>query len=346
MPPRDFTTPTLDPIVDLTRRRLLTAIPALGVIAAGISCGDDDDTTATDPATGPSPDSAFPRTVEHAFGETTIPSRPERVVAVIDEEPLDALLAMGVKPVLYGVTEHYGVAQTPWMVEAGIDQLETFDNIEWEPDIERVAAAEPDLIFDSWTEPDVFTQLSGIAPVVVLRADEAFTWEEVQRLAGESLGLEEEAEAAIKATNDVYPAEAARLAPYSGRKVTIAYRFQDRLLINGAESPIGRIVTRLGLEVVAPDPATIAQLSLEQWREAADADILLSPVFFEDDIAAQESDPLFLALSAVEAGRYLTLSVEVARAGYIETALSVRWAIPKIADAIIEAAEGRGKTLA
>lgn len=117
------------------------------------------------------------------------------------------------------------------------------------------------------------------------------------------------------------------------------------MLINGAESPIGRIVTKLGLEVVAPDPASITSLSLEQWQEVSAADILLSPVFFEEDLASQEADPLFRGLPAVQGGRYLTLPVEIARAGYIETALSVRWAIPKITDAIIKAAEARGKTL-
>lgn len=346
MPPRDLTLiPTLDLVEAITRRRLLTAFPALGLVAAGVSCGDDDDAEAT-PTTGPtSSGGGFPRTVSHALGETTIPAPPQRVVAVIDEEPLDVLLAMGLQPVLYGVTEHYGVDQTPWAKDAGLDGLATFDNVEWAPDVERVAAAEPDLVFDSWTEPDVYSQLSGIAPTVVLRADEGFTWEDVQRLAGEALGMEDAAEQAIAATNAVYPQQAARLASYAGRKVTIAYRFQDELLINGGESPIGRIVTKLGLEVVAPDPALITSLSLEQWQQVSGADILLSPLFFEEDLAAQEADPLFRGLPAVQAGRYVVLPVEVSRAGYIETALSVRWLIPRLADAVIEAAEGRGKKL-
>jgi ABC-type Fe3+-hydroxamate transport system substrate-binding protein len=46
----------------------------------------------------PSDDAAFPRTVEHAMGQTEIPRQPERVV-VLDTGELDTALSLGVTPV-------------------------------------------------------------------------------------------------------------------------------------------------------------------------------------------------------------------------------------------------------
>jgi hypothetical protein len=42
----------------------------------------------------------------------------------------------------------------------------------------------------------------------------------------------------------------------------------------------------------------------------------------------------------------LPLPLDIARAGYVESTLSVRWVAPRLAAAAIEAAEGRGKPLA
>ncbi|MDZ7727016.1 MAG: hypothetical protein U5Q44_01790 [Dehalococcoidia bacterium] len=89
MPPRDpftpTTTPTLDPVEDITRRRLLTALPALGLIAGGISCGDDDDEPAPTEAPTEAPST---RVVEHPLGTTELPMQPAR--------PLDASWASDV----------------------------------------------------------------------------------------------------------------------------------------------------------------------------------------------------------------------------------------------------------
>lgn len=42
----------------------------------------------------------------------------------------------------------------------------------------------------------------------------------------------------------------------------------------------------------------------------------------------------------------MPLPLEIAEAGYLESTLSVRWVVPKLVEAVIEAAEGRGKRLA
>jgi ABC-type Fe3+-hydroxamate transport system substrate-binding protein len=168
----------------------------------------------------------------------------------------------------------------------------------------------------------------------------------VQRLVGQATGREAEVDRAIKETEEVIASQAARVKQFANRTVTVAYQFFDQFLINGADISISRLVIQLGLTIKSPDQTKISELSLEQIRMVEDADILLSPEFFAKDMDQLEANPLFKTLPAAQNGRYVRLSVEVARASYLESALSVRWVVPQIADAIIAAAEGRGKKLA
>ena len=129
------------------------------------------------PATPPRPagasSSAFPVTIEHAFGETTIEAKPERVATVAwanHEVPL----ALGVVPVgmgeaTWGDDDDDGVL--PWvedkLEELGADTPVLFDETDG-IDFEAVADTEPDVILASYsglTQEDYDT-LSKIAPVV------------------------------------------------------------------------------------------------------------------------------------------------------------------------------------
>ena len=66
------------------------------------ACGSSEDGSSA-PA-GPA-ETAFPATVEHEYGSTTVPKKPERVVVVGLTEQ-DTVLQLGYTPV--GVTEWYG----------------------------------------------------------------------------------------------------------------------------------------------------------------------------------------------------------------------------------------------
>lgn len=99
----------------------LALVAALTLAACG--SGDDDSDATEDTGTDSAADAAFPVTIEHKFGETTIEAEPERIVAVGLTEQ-DALLALGVVPV--GTTEWFGEhpgAIWPWAQ----DDLEALD---------------------------------------------------------------------------------------------------------------------------------------------------------------------------------------------------------------------------
>jgi|GEM_PF-2047985 len=349
MPPRDFVNPSYFTSRGITRRRLLTAVPALGLMLAGLACGDDDDDSSSrDESALPSANAGWPRTVKHALGETTIPSPPVRVAAVNDGEALDHLLAVGIVPVIYGQTPGYdGEGKTkPWVLEAGVDTSAAYPMARGEPDFERMAAAAPDLIVGAWIPEDQYRTLSSIAPTIIIKDHDSTAWPEMQRLAGEATGREAEAEQALGETEAVLDEGAKALEPYRGRRVMIGYNFFDELYIHGANTPIARLLVRMGLTVEGPDPNDLTILSLERINELEGADILLSPVFFAEDQEKFEASPLLRSLPAVQQGRYMPLPLEIAEAGYLESTLSVRWVVPKLVEAVIEAAEGRGKRLA
>ena len=163
---------------------------------AGCGSDDGDGDDAGSSSSGGS--SAFPVTIEHAYGETEIPEEPQRVVSLGYTEQ-DAILAFGVVPV--GVRYAFGPEDDvffPWADEAAGD-AEPVVLPRTEVDAEDVAVLEPDLIMAvtaGLTEAEYET-LSGIAPVVVQPAEfPAFgtPWQDQTLITGRALGQEERAE--------------------------------------------------------------------------------------------------------------------------------------------------------
>src|SRR4051812_7618079 len=190
------------------RSKTFLAAMLCGLLLLG--CGSDEDTTSAPVATPSKAEpGAFPVTIEHKYGATTIKSEPRRVVVVGLREQ-DALLALGVVPV--ATTEWYGKhpgAIFPWAKAAlGTAKVPTVlsstDGIE----IEKVAAQRPDLIlgiYSGMTKKE-YDALSRIAPVVAQptgEVDYGSSWQEEQLLAGRAVGQLKRAEALVKKTEKV-----------------------------------------------------------------------------------------------------------------------------------------------
>ena len=136
-----------------SRRHLLAAAPALALALAGCSTGSNPGGTdaAAEPTSTTSADpDAFPVTIEHALGETTIESEPTRV-ATLGWTDHDHALALGVVPV--GATKiTWGGndgGSTDWfdaaVEEAGAEAPVRYDDADGAP-IDEVAELAPDLI--------------------------------------------------------------------------------------------------------------------------------------------------------------------------------------------------------
>src|SRR3712207_5960982 len=215
----------------------------------------------------------FPRTVEHAMGSTEIPERPERVV-VLDTGELDSVLSLGVTPV-GAVTTAVSDGFLSYLADDAAD-VEVVGTIA-EPDLEAIAALEPDLILSNKVRhEDIYEELSQIAPTVFADRVGA-VWKENFRLDAEALGLEDEAEELLGA----YVADAAALGADigdpSGTTVSTMRFVEGAIRVYTAESFIGTVMTDIGLDhlqLPTADVPTFAELSPEQVTEA-DAEIVL-----------------------------------------------------------------------
>ena len=84
------------------KRKLLSLMLTFTVAATVfMGCGSTTDNKEATEAnvSSPASDENFPITIQHAFGETTIESKPERIVT-LSWANQDAILALGVVPVV------------------------------------------------------------------------------------------------------------------------------------------------------------------------------------------------------------------------------------------------------
>ena len=188
-------------------KRLFSLLTVTVVLAAG--CGADDGSSAplTDdvpvesteaaPETDPAADAAFPVTIEHKYGETTIEAEPQRVVSVGFGEH-DGLLALGVIPV--AVRDWYGdqpFATWPWAQDE-LGDAEPVVLASDEENFEQIAALEPDLIvgISSGMTAEQYEILSAIAPTVAQPGeyiDFGTPWDVSLEITGRAVGRSAEA---------------------------------------------------------------------------------------------------------------------------------------------------------
>ena len=104
-----------------TTRRRRWLLPALLLLLGLVlsACGSDADKAAAEDDAAPASDSAFPVSVDHAFGTTTIDAAPKRVVTW-GWGSADAAIALGTIPVAMPFQEYGGDAKgvLPWIADA------------------------------------------------------------------------------------------------------------------------------------------------------------------------------------------------------------------------------------
>lgn len=148
----------------------------------------------------------YPITVKHAFGTTTIASKPERVATVAwanHEVPL----ALGIVPVGFAAAnfgDDNGDGLLPWVEERlnelGAEMPVLFDEGDG-IDFESVAATNPDVILAAYSglSRADYETLSQIAPVIAYpESPWATDWREMIRFNSAGLGMEEEGQALIE----------------------------------------------------------------------------------------------------------------------------------------------------
>jgi len=338
-----------------SRTRAITALLAAALTTAALtSCApaaDSADDTATVGDAG-----AFPVTVEHAYGETTVPAPPQRIVSVGVTEQ-DTLWALGLEPV--GVTEWYGgydFASWPWADEARGDSepevLTTSDGL----DFEAIALLDPDLIIGTnagLTEED-YDRLSEIAPTVAHSADYPMYFEpwDVQTLQiGEATGLLDEAEQLVDDIKGQFADAAAAHPEFADASVVFlqnaiydgsAIAYQDGLSTD--------FLTDLGftipseIDAFAPDDESGGQayIPVEDLDVLDAADVLIWGTESDDDITALESSPFVTALVPQKDGKIVYTDGVTAGAIYFTSPLSLPHVLKTLVPALATAVGGAG----
>ena len=198
-----------------------TALTPLVLTILLAACGSSDD--GSEATAGQAEAGAFPVTIDHKHGSTTIESAPRRVVVVGLREQ-DALLALGVVPV--ATTEWYGKhpgAIFPWAKDELGDAevpavLSQTDGVE----IEKVAAQRPDLIlaiYSGLTKKEYDT-LSKIAPVVAQpkgEVDYGSSWQEETLITGKAVGKPGQARRLVQNTERLIADAAAEHPEFNGQ---------------------------------------------------------------------------------------------------------------------------------
>lgn len=307
---------TTKPITTRSRsrmRRFGAIVTLLALAAAALAgCGgsDGDDGTAGDtsaPAAGSTDD----------FG---------RIVSLGEERFLADLLALGVKPVASTANAIVdgGFVGLDGLDAEGIEPLPSA-----EPNIERLAALEPDTIVTNEFVNDYLGAdvLEGIADVIVIPDGTA----EEQLLAlGDAFDRRAEAEALIDELEAAIAAGNEELAdvPADERVVSVATIYSGPTVAVWADGPVDVPATLLALGYeLRPDAAAVAGVPggptdgrayiSEEQLGLLDAPMMIlmqtDQVEGESDaLAAMEDDPLWQQLPAVESGNVHTVD----RLGY------------------------------
>ena len=168
----------------------------------------------------------FPLTIEHKFGSTVIPAKPQRV-ASIDYAGIDNLLAVGVSPVTvrqWRPMDGFEHTAGPWAAPLLTTEPALIDG---ELDFEAIAAAEPDIIIALYSgiDQDAYDKLSLIAPVVAVpegSSDYGLSWEDRARRVAEAVGESARAEEQIAAIADQLAAIAAAHPEWATKTAALA----------------------------------------------------------------------------------------------------------------------------
>lgn len=131
-------------------------------------CGSSNGSQGAGQASGSPSASSAPkadevRMIKHAMGETPVTGTPKKVV-VLTNEGLEAMLALGVKPV--GSVRSF--TGNPWYdhLKAEMDGV-TDVGSELQPNVEQIASLKPDLIIGNKIRHEkIYEQLKAIAPTV------------------------------------------------------------------------------------------------------------------------------------------------------------------------------------
>lgn len=291
------------------RGHVLAAVAVIVALITG-GCSSGDSAAATTPQSSDPGAAAFPVTIKHALGTTTIEKKPTRIVTL--DEDLDTLAAVGVTPVAYAPTAPGYSDDVPYLADR-IDLskstvLKQSENGQFS--LEQIAAAKPDLILATnlYGVDKMYDTLSQIAPTIAYEKGWGQTsWQDMSLTIGKAIGKESAAKQAVAKTEKYLSDLKAELPGLAGKTVAGAYYHTSGTFAANPRSAsmskyeaLGMVVAPKLLEQL-PEGSTGNSISLESI-DVLDTDFLALS-FGSDQLRDElESNPLYQKLHVVQNG--------------------------------------------
>ncbi|RSL34691.1 iron-siderophore ABC transporter substrate-binding protein [Salibacterium salarium] len=284
------------------------------------STSAEDDSEKDEPTASQEAEEEDSIVIEHAFGETVLEEKPDRV-ATIQWGNHDTALALGVVPVgfsaaNYGVTDENGLL--PWTAEKveelGEDDPNVFQDTDG-LDFEAISDSNPDVILAAYsgiTQED-YEILSDIAPVVAYPESPWTTsWRDQITMNAKGMGMEEEGEQLVQETEDLINEKASEYPGMEGKKVVWANFSADDLsefhVYTPADSRGSFLTEELGMEypesvkeLIEDDSGFSLSISAENADVLNDADLIIG--YGDESLQeAVQADPRLGQVPAIERG--------------------------------------------
>ena len=328
-------------------RRPVALLAAAAVLALS-ACATGDPGTPADP--GASGGGAL---IEHAFGETTVPEDPQRVVT-LGWGATDAAIALGVVPVGIEAQAYGGNEQgvQPWVEEAldelGAETPTVIPSSTEEPAYEDIAALEPDLILAPYSgiTEDQYELLSDLAPTVAYpEAPWTTPWRDTIEIVGTALGKEDEATDVLNEIDERIAAAAAEHPEFDGLTVAAVWDVAGTFYVYKPEDARVEFLFELGFqnapavdELANGDSTFTYSLSYEEL-DKLDSDVLVAFADTQTDAQTFLAQPYAATIPAVKTGAVASVTgTQLIAAVSPPTALSLTWGLDDYVAALAEAA--------
>lgn len=294
---------------------------------------------------------AFPVTISHAYGETLIPAKPQRIVTW-GWAAQDAVLALGEVPVGMPFFRYGGDADgaLSWDRDAVAALGAEFPTILPEGNdvpVEAIAALQPDLIVAVYSglTQDEYAVLSQIAPVVAFPdAPWSTPWQDTITITGTAMGKADEAKALVADLEQFIADETAKYPEVAGATFAGIAEYNGEVAVYAGLDSRMKFLEDAGLEL-APSVTELAQgqsfyytLSFETF-DRLQSDILISYFETPEADAAFFANPVISLVPQVQKGAVAhIIGAELINAISPPSALSLKWGYPQYISQIAAAA--------
>ena len=334
------------------------SLAALALLLAGCAAPATPAASSAAPTTSESAAGAFPVSVKHAYGETVIDARPERVATVAWANH-DVALALGVVPVgmgkqTYGVSDGSGIL--PWtaekLKELGGATPALFDETDG-INFEAVNETDPDVILAglSGITKEEYDTLSEIAPTIAYPGlSWGTSWRDTIKVDSAGMGMAAEGDALIADLEGAIATAVARYPQIKGKTAAFIYINPTdfgTLGVYTTGDARAAYLTDLGL----PAPESVKKLSegstsfyedvsAENADTFSDIDIILT--YGDESLLPKlQKDPLLGTIPAIKRGSVVAIEdgSPLSAAVSPPSALSLTWSLDDYLARIAAAAD-------